>query len=117
MAPGALSLKLCQCHLCNKYTAREPETGKYVPGVLLKRKMWDTHQKDFTLWQKEAREKDEDSDPLVEAIINTTLRPAGLDDPLMAKRSRDRDPTTRPTDLDITIDATTDAKQAGRWRP
>lgn len=116
MAPSAAGLKLCQCHKCNKYTTREPDTGTYVPGLLIKRKLWDTHQRDFALWQKQDREREEDSDPLVEAIINTTLRPAGLDDPLMAIRSGDRHPRTdiiEDLESDVAAGITTDAKQPG----
>lgn len=87
MAPN---LKLCQCYKCIKYTARDPDTRNSIPGLIIKRSLWDTHQKDFLVWQREAQEREEDSGPLVEAIISTTLQSGGLDDPLMATRSGDR---------------------------
>lgn len=108
MAPN---LKLCQCYKCIKYTTRDPNTGSSIPGLIIKRSLWDAHQKYFLVWQKEAREREEDSDPLVEAIISTTLRPGGLDDPLVSTRSGDH--RRGALDPEDAAEAITDSNQTG----
>lgn len=101
-------LKLCQCHICSAFLARDPDTNQEVPGVVLQPHKWAQHQQAFARRRGEEATSNGNDGAFTDAVMATTLLPAEDHDPVLISRSEEAADAMDidPADLGLNSSAT-----------